>query len=150
MLTDGISASAAEILAGAIRDWNRGLLVGQRTFGKGSVQNVITIRRNRALLKLTTAYYYLPSGRLIHKRNGQETWGVDPDIKVRLSPRQLGRWLDLRRESEVIQVIVPAGQEAQLAEQFAEDTPLNAAVMLLKLMQLREQAGTALAVRAAD
>jgi len=149
VLTDGITASAAEILAGAIRDWNRGLIVGQRTFGKGSVQNVITIRRDRALLKLTTAYYYLPSGRLIHKRNGQKTWGVDPDIEVRLSPKQLGRWLDQRRESEVIQDVDSAGQEAQPATQLAEDTPLSAAVMLLRLMQLKERTGTALAVGAA-
>ena len=60
------SASASEIVAGAIQDWDRGLVVGQNSFGKGSVQSIFQISDDEAL-KLTTAKYYTPSGRCIHK-----------------------------------------------------------------------------------
>lgn len=62
------SASASEIVAGAIQDWDRGVVVGRDTYGKGSVQTVLplNIGKNR-YLKLTTAYYYTPSGRCINK-----------------------------------------------------------------------------------
>ncbi|HHH76397.1 MAG TPA: S41 family peptidase, partial [Phycisphaerae bacterium] len=82
VLVNSFSASAAEIVSGALKDWKRCVVVGDRSYGKGSVQNVIPIRFNRALLKLTTAYYYLPSGRLLHRKNGAKVWGVDPDVAV--------------------------------------------------------------------
>lgn len=68
ILIDGGSASAAEIVAGAIQDNDRGLLVGTTTFGKGSVQTIFDLRDGEAAaLKLTTALYYTPSGRSIHR-----------------------------------------------------------------------------------
>src|SRR5258706_2815013 len=67
LLVDGGSASAAEIVAGALQDLDRGLLVGRTTFGKGSVQSVFPLRDQGAALKLTTALYYTPSGRSIHR-----------------------------------------------------------------------------------
>jgi carboxyl-terminal processing protease len=69
VLVDQGSASASEIVAGAVQDWDRGLIVGKTSFGKGSVQNVIQLSEESAL-KLTTAKYYTPSGRCIHKDNG--------------------------------------------------------------------------------
>ena len=68
VLVDGGSASASEILAGAIQDLDRGLLVGHTTFGKGSVQRVYPLRGMNAAVKLTTALYYTPSGRSIHRK----------------------------------------------------------------------------------
>jgi carboxyl-terminal processing protease len=59
------SASASEIVSGAIQDWDRGLIVGDTTFGKGTVQTVMKLRDRRHHLKLTTAYWYLPAGRSI-------------------------------------------------------------------------------------
>ncbi len=67
ILVDGASASASEIVAGSLQDLDRALVVGQTTFGKGSVQSVFPLRERTVALKLTTARYYTPSGRSIHK-----------------------------------------------------------------------------------
>lgn len=67
VLVSAGSASASEIVAGAIQDHDRGLVIGQTTFGKGSVQSLIDLPGTRAALKLTTAKYYTPAGRSIHK-----------------------------------------------------------------------------------
>ena len=66
VLVDGGSASGSEIVAGAIQDWDRGVIVGDTTFGKGLVQSVMQMKEGGAL-KLTTAKYYVPSGRCIQK-----------------------------------------------------------------------------------
>jgi len=71
VLVNGASASASEIVAGALQDWDRGLIVGQTTFGKGSVQTVFRIGEDSAL-KLTTQKYFTPSGRSIHKDEAEE------------------------------------------------------------------------------
>jgi carboxyl-terminal processing protease len=66
VLIDEGSASASEIVSGAIQDWDRGLIIGRRSFGKGLVQNPFTLR-DGSVLKLTTARYYTPSGRCIQR-----------------------------------------------------------------------------------
>ena len=76
-LVNGGSASASEIVAGALQDFKRSIVVGEKTFGKGSVQIVMPIGKDEAL-KLTVARYYLPSGRTI------QALGVTPDIIVHL------------------------------------------------------------------
>jgi len=75
VLINGGSASASEIVAGAIQDHSRGLVIGTRSFGKGSVQTIIPLGASGAL-RLTTARYYTPSGRSIQAK------GIDPDIVV--------------------------------------------------------------------
>jgi carboxyl-terminal processing protease len=81
------SASASEIVAGALRDHKRAVLVGEKTFGKASVQTLrrIMIGKEMAGLKLTTAHYYTPGGHLIHKK------GIEPDIKVEMTMAMLGK-----------------------------------------------------------
>ena len=70
------SASASEIVSGALKDHKRAILLGEKSFGKGSVQSIIPLK-NRGGLRLTTAKYYLPSGESIHEK------GVEPDITVK-------------------------------------------------------------------
>ena len=72
------SASASEIVSGALKDHKRAILVGEKSFGKGSVQSIIRLK-NRGGLRLTTAKYYLPSGVSIHEK------GVEPDITIKRS-----------------------------------------------------------------
>ncbi len=81
VLIDNASASASEIVAGAIQDRERGLIVGMTSFGKGSVQSIIPLRGGRdGALRLTTQRYYTPSGRSI------QGTGIEPDIYISATP----------------------------------------------------------------
>lgn len=88
VLINGSSASGAEILAGALQDHRRARVFGQRSYGKGSVQTVIPLEDGRSALRLTTAHYYLPSGRCIHREEDMDAtspWGITPDVPLLLS-----------------------------------------------------------------
>lgn len=93
------SASASEILAGALRDHGRAVLVGERTFGKGSVQELIPLGDppgSQGAVKLTTAYYYLPNGERIHGR------GVMPDHLVELTLEEREAKLEAQRRVHAV------------------------------------------------
>ena len=79
VLINGMSASASEILAAAVQDFDRGTLVGQRSYGKGVVQSLLVFESDGAGMQFTSAIYYTPSGRCIHGT------GVSPDIVVEAS-----------------------------------------------------------------
>lgn len=99
VLISGASASSAEIVAGALQDHGRATLVGERSFGKGSVQHLIELGMHEAAIKLTVAYYRLPSGRIIHRdrnRNKSDDWGVQPDIKITLGKNEVKSIQDAR------------------------------------------------------
>jgi carboxyl-terminal processing protease len=79
VLIDRDSASASEILAGALKDHNRAVVVGQRSYGKGSVQSIFALRSAPAGLKLTTAKFYSPKNRPYSEQ------GVEPDVQVQVA-----------------------------------------------------------------
>ncbi len=86
VLIDGGSASSAEIVAGSLQAHRRAVVVGARSFGKGSVQQLIPLSDGRSAVKLTVAYYCLPNGRVIHRTADNERtldWGILPDVEVR-------------------------------------------------------------------
>ncbi|MBT8343526.1 MAG: S41 family peptidase [Sulfurovum sp.] len=94
ILINGGSASASEIVSGALQDFNRSIVIGEKTFGKGSVQVVMPIGAEEAL-KLTVARYYLPSGRTI------QAVGVTPDITVRLGKIDVAEDAVMLKESNL-------------------------------------------------
>ncbi len=109
VLIDGASASASEIVAGAIQDRGRGLVMGMTSFGKGSVQSVIPLRGGRdGALRLTTQRYYTPSGRSI------QGTGIAPDIAVSAVPESEIKGKD-RKEADLPNAILN-----ELAEQEGE------------------------------
>jgi len=110
VLVNEYSASASEIVAGALAGRGKALVIGSRTYGKGSVQNLIPIEEGAAYLKLTTQYYYIPTGdveepwRCLHRdeKADSKIWGVDPDIEVKLIPYETGKVLRLRRQADIL------------------------------------------------
>lgn len=86
------SASASEIVAGALQDHKRAVIMGSKSFGKGSVQTIIPLENNQGALKMTTALYYTPSGRSI------QATGIEPDIE--LSQASIEKQKNLDRDSE--------------------------------------------------
>ena len=76
ILVDGYSASASEILAGAVKDYQIGTLMGQTTYGKGIVQRIFPLSDGSAV-KLTISKYYTPNGNYIHEK------GIEPDIEIK-------------------------------------------------------------------
>jgi len=99
VLVDEYSASGSEILAGAIQDWDRGLVIGETTYGKGLVQEIFPLK-NGGALRLTVAKYYTPSGRLIQKSYASEVNGFFADTSVHLTKM-------LEREMDSGQGIIP-------------------------------------------
>jgi len=109
VLVNQSSASASEIVAGALQDLNKAVVVGTRSFGKGLVQRIEPLMRvEGAELKLTEQHYYLPSGRMIQRTDEAKTWGVDPSpgFYVPLSDDESTDVFLTRREMEVVR---PAG-----------------------------------------
>ena len=100
VLINGGSASASEIVSGALKHYKRATLVGERTYGKGSVQQMYRVLATggRTLVKLTVAHYYLPDGRCIDRMlYKKEEWGVAPDVEAKLPEWPLEWWNERER-----------------------------------------------------
>lgn len=148
VLVNGISASASEIVAGAIQDHDRGIIVGDTTFGKGLVQTVLPLSKTSAL-KITTAKYYTPSGRCIQKRNYSQ-WadstaldtstsymttagrpvhgggGIVPDVAISRNRASDLAW-DMRRKSLYFNFAV---HYANTHEKLSDNFEINEAILI--------------------
>src|SRR5206468_1892238 len=153
VLVNQYSASASEIVSGALKDHHRALIVGERTFGKGSVQMLYPLGQGQqqAVLKLTTSHYYLPNGKCIHREENSKEWGVDPDVQVEMTPDQMRAALGARQEFDILRDAAPAPAKGEALPQKAEkveeavastkknkdpltvDAQLSAALLLMRL-----------------
>jgi len=107
VLVNRYSASASEIVSAALQDHKRAVVVGERTFGKGSVQNVIDLEGGKSAIKLTTQSYHRPNGKNIHRfPDSKETddWGVVPDegYQVPFSNAEMLQYDEYRRQRDVL------------------------------------------------
>ncbi len=107
ILLNRYSASASEIVAAALQDHARAVIIGERSYGKGSVQNVIAMESGSSALKLTTASYWRPSERNIHRfpdSKEEDEWGVKPSsgYEVKLSDEERIEYFKWRRKRDVI------------------------------------------------
>lgn len=144
ILINSGSASASEIVAGALADvvHKRAILVGERTHGKGSVQEITHYPGGGAQLKYTMAYYYLPSGQRVEsqdamKKQGRTDWGVGPNIEVDLTSEELRKMLNVQRDNDVLVQAdrSNSGHEVKkynIEETLAADPQLAVAVLAVK------------------
>lgn len=104
VLANESSASASEIVTGALHDNKRAKFIGTRTFGKGSVQQIRPMATGDGALKITNAYYYLPNGEKIHRIKDAKNWGVNPDpgFYVGMKPKEITDMLKIRRDGDVL------------------------------------------------
>ncbi|MBT6428159.1 MAG: peptidase S41, partial [Rhodospirillaceae bacterium] len=140
VLINGGSASASEIVAGALQDHQRALIIGTKSFGKGSVQSIIPLQGHGAI-RLTTARYYTPSGTSIQAK------GINPDVEVeqvrvekadngrRRSEADLPKHLKAEKKKAVAKTVQKNGNDTEKPRDFQ----LSYALDLLRGMALLQQ-----------
>ncbi len=124
------SASASEIVAGALQDNDRAVIVGQRSFGKASVQQVLPLDGG-AGLRLTIAKYYTPKGRLIHRdyrdKTKENEGGIFPDVEIKMDPKE-----EVKIFMQYNNIVYTPGKEAPKMEFKEKDPVLDKAIEILK------------------
>ncbi len=121
ILVNGGTASAAEIVSGAMKDTKRAVIVGEKTFGKGSVQSIIELQNGEGI-RLTTARYYTPSGVTIHEK------GIQPHVEIEVSADDEGK---IRLRQSRPDLTAPVEFNERFGFQQIEDVQLNAAEEVL-------------------
>lgn len=137
VLIDGGSASASEIVAGALQDHGRAVVVGQRSFGKGSVQSILPLANGDGL-KLTTARYYTPNGRSIQAQ------GITPDVPVPLAELSNVQSLSRTREASLLGHLGQegaSGADAEAMNELIDDYALLSANQILLALIAKSTTG---------
>lgn len=137
VLVNAGTASAAEVVTGALKDTHRAIVVGERTFGKGSVQSIFPLKNGEGL-RLTTAKYYTPSGVSIHEK------GIEPDVRVVLTPEEDSR---LRVQQTRSDITDPTEFKERFGFAPIADRQLRVALDLLKGVELIDERRAAVAAR---
>jgi len=140
VLANGQSASASEIVSGALQDNKRAAILGERTFGKGIVQSMYRLPSGAGQLKVTEQYYYLPSGRLLHRTDDSSEWGVDPNpgMYVPMTNQEYSQVFRIRQQEEIIRPngdsdeTVANWNDAQWILNHLKDKQLTAAVTAIR------------------
>jgi len=120
VLVNGETASAAEIVAGALRMHDRAVLVGTRTRGKGSIQSILPLPRGLGRINLTVSQFRVGGTEPISRIEGRDKWGIDPHEQVAIHPSYLRRLSRLRDEAEILRPPGPTTMPARGARR-AED-----------------------------
>lgn len=131
VLINAGSASAAEIVTGALKDTGRAIVVGERSFGKGSVQSVFKLENGEGM-RLTTARYYTPGGASIHER------GIAPHVEVVMTPEEDNKLARQRSRSDITD---PQAFKERFGFEPVADRQLETAVAMLKGVKLMAERG---------
>jgi carboxyl-terminal processing protease len=143
------SASASEIVAAALQDHKRAIIIGERSYGKGSVQNIILLENETSALKLTTASYWRPSGKNIHRfpdRKDFEAAGIDPDewgvkpdpgFEVKLTDEERLEYMIYRAERDVVRAQPKAPAKKAKGKDAKPKPPFTDRVLQKALEHLR-------------
>ncbi len=146
ILVNSNSASASEIVAGALADkaYERAILVGTRTHGKGSVQGITGYPGSGAQLKYTMAHYHLPSDQRVESREameklGRTDWGVGPDVEVKLSSDEIKQMIDIQRDNDVLVQADHDNNNNKTRKHTAEETLATDPQLAIGLLVVRSK-----------
>ena len=141
IMVDGDSASASEIVAACLKDHERAVIAGERSFGKGTVQQVLPLESGRSALKLTTARYYRPSGANIHRAEDftdEDDWGVRPTEGLKVPVDDDQRRILLGRLGRATYPVLPKSPSDAATDDDSEEKPSNAIEVDPQLMRAVE------------